>query len=398
MGLKTCSFASMNGRKKKTGGSNNRNPGRRKQPQRPVRTRPIGRRTGVAQRRGAANHAYELSKRVFNAFHPQHLPLSTPMGPHLVVTTRTSFTTDNYMTLIGTMMKRAIPNAPGKREWTNKVAMSTGASGITPVGQTVYDCNYDQTTVPAPTMDMDDFNVVPAAISFQVSGTDSLTNASGVVYIGRTKNILASPANDGTTIAGLGKGLISFSNPKTMSVAALTMRPQQVNCLPGNHADLSDFEQMEKSDDLTGLWKDDGEGVGPTAAGSIGLEYAGFKPGYILNPNHRPLLVTVAVQWRVRLSPMNPMHSSLTHYPPTPAPIWHAITKAAEHVANGAEDVAAAGSVGAAGYLASGGAAEGGLLAGMGSALEAGFSSAVSYGASALAGAAEVAPYLAIAM
>lgn len=383
-----------NGRKN----NNNKNNGGRRKQQRPVRTRPIGRRTGVAQRRGAANHAYELSKRVFNAFHPQHLPLSTPMGPHLVVTTRTSFTTDNYMTLVGTMMKRAIPSAPGKREWTNKVVMSTGGAGITPIGQTVYDSDYNQITVPAPTMDMDDFNVVPAAVSFQVSGTDSLTNASGVVYIGRTKNILASPANDGTTIAGLGKGLISFSNPKTMSVAALTMRPQQVNCLPGNHADLSDFEQMEKSDDLTGVWTDVMEGFGAEQAGSVGLEFAGFKPGYILNPNHRPLLVTVAVQWRVRLSPMNPMHSSLTHYPPTPAPIWHAITKAAEHVASGAEDVAAAGTVGAAGYLASGGAAEGGLLASMGGALETGFSSAISYGASALAGAAEVAPYLAIAL
>jgi hypothetical protein len=309
------------------------------------------------------------------------------MGPHLVVTTRTSFTTDNYLTLVGTMMKLAMPTVSGKREWTNKVAMSTCGSGITPVGATVYGSDYNQFTVPAPTMDMDDFNVVPAAVSFQVSGTDSMTNASGVVYLGRTKNILATPANDGTTVAGLGKGLISFSNPKTMSVAALTMRPQQVNCLPGNHADLSDFEQMAKFDDLTAGWKDD---TGDSTSGNAGLEFAGFKPGYILNPNHRPLLVTVAVQWRVRLSPMNPMHSSLTHYPPTPAPIWHAITNAAEHVASGAEDVVAAGTVGAAGYLASGGAAESGLLGSMGGALEAGFGSAMSYGAAAL----EVAPYL----
>jgi len=376
-----------NGKKNKQNGGSNKNPGRRKQQQRPVRTRPIGRRTGVTTRSRAANHAYELSKRVFNAFHPQHLPLSTPMGPHLVVTTRSSFTTDNFITLVGTMTRRANPTATGKREWTNTVAMSTGAAGITPVGATTFSSDYNQITIPAPTTDLDDFNLVPAAISFQVSGTDSMTNASGVVYIGRTRNILAAPANDGTTLDGLAKGLISFSNPKIMSVAALTMRPQQVNCLPGNHADLSDFEQMEKNDDLTGAWTDQG---------SVGLEFAGFKPGYILNPNNRPLLITVAVQWRVRLSPMNPMHSSLTHYPPTPAPIWHAITKAAEHVANGVEDVAAAGTVGAAGYLASGGAAEGGLLASMGSALEAGVSSVASYGMSALAGAAEVAPYLAI--
>lgn len=299
----------------------------------------------------------------------------------MMVTTRTSFTTDNYLTLIGTMTKKSYPDTTVKREWVNRVAMSTGGSGITPVGQSVYGADYNQLTIPAPTMDMDDFNLVPAAVSFQVTGTDSLTNASGVVYIGRTKNILASPANDGTTIYGLGKGLISFSNPKIMSVAALTMRPQQVNCLPGNHADLADFEQMQKYDDTTGPWND---------ASTPGTEFAGFKPGYILNPNNRPLLITVAVQWRLRLSPMNPMHSSLTHYPPTPAPVWHAITNAAEHVAHGVEDVAAAGSVGAAGYLASGGAAEGGLLASMGGALEAGFGSAMTYGAAAL----EAAPLL----
>jgi hypothetical protein len=370
----------VNAKNKRTSKNNN---GQRKSQQRPVRTRPIGRRNGVAKRRGTANHAYELSKRVFNAFHPHHLPLSTPMGPHLVVTTRTSFTTDNYLTLIGTMTQGSNPDVTNKREWTNKVAMSTGGAGITPVGQTTYDADYNQITVPAPSIDMDSFNVVPAAISFQVSGTDSLTNASGVVYIGRTKNILSTPTADGNTIFGLGKGLISFSNPKTMSVAALTMRPQQVNCLPGNHADMADFEQMQKYDDSTGPWK----GL-PSNYGSF--EFAGFKPGYILNPNNRPLLITVAVQWRVRLSPMNPMHSSLTHYPPTPAPIWHAITSAAEHVANGVEDVTAAGTVGAAGYLASGGAAEGGLLAGMGSALEAGFGTALSYGSAAM----EIAPYL----
>jgi len=373
-----------NGRKNK-----NNNNGRRQQ-QRPVRTRPIGRRSGVGKGRGKANHAYELSKRVFNAFHPQHLPLSTPMGPHMMVTTRTSFTTDNYLTMIGTMTKACLPDVASKREWTNKVVMSTGGSGITPVGQTVYAADYNHITVPAPTMDMDDFNVVPAAISFQVTGTDSLTNASGVVYMGRTRNIIASPANDGTTIYGLGKGLISFSNPKVMSIAALTMRPQQVNCLPGNHADLSDFEQMEKFDDLTAPWQDDTQSGNDSSSGRKGLEFAGFKPGYILNPNNRPLLITVAVQWRLRLSPMNPMHSSLTHYPPTPPSVWHAITNAAEHVAHGVEDVASAGAVGAAGYLASGGAAEGGLLASMGGALEAGFGSAMSYGAAAL----EVAPYL----
>jgi len=366
---------------KKYGKQRKNNNGGRKQQQQPMRTRPIGRRSGTAKGRGRANHAYELSRRVFNAFHPQHLPLSTPMGPHMMVTTRTSFTTDNYLTLVGAMTREATPDFTNTREWTNKVAMSTGGSGITPVGATVYGADFNQLTVPAPTMDMDDFNVVPAAVSFQVSGTDSLTNASGVVYIGRTKNILSSPANDGTTIYGLGKGLISFSNPKTMSVAALTMRPQQVNCLPGNHADMADFEQMEKYDDVTAPWQDDTGG--PVAEGRRGLQFAGFKPGYILNPNNRPLLVTVAVQWRVRLSPMNPMHSSLTHYPPTPAPVWHAITSAAEHVAHGVEDVAAAGAVGAAGYLASGGAAEGGLLASMGGALEAGYGAAMT-----------VAPYL----
>jgi hypothetical protein len=343
-----------NGKKNKQNASGSKNSGRRKQQQRPVRTRPNGRRTGAVTGGGAANHAYQLSKRVFNAFHPQHLPLSTPMGPHLMVTTRASFTTDNYLTLIGTTMKRAVPTTASKREWTNKVAMSTGGAGITPVGQTVYGADYNQITVPAPTTDLDDFNVVPAAISFQVSGTDSMTNASGVVYIGRTRNILASPSNDGTTIDGLGKGLMSFSNPKAMSVAALTMVPQQVNCLPGNHADLSDFEQLEKSDDLTGAWRGDSTGSATTAE-AIGLEFAGFKPGYILNPNNRPLLVTVAVQWRVRLSPMNPMHSSLRHYAPTPPSVWHQITAAAESVGHGVEDVTEAAAVGAVGYLASGG-------------------------------------------
>jgi hypothetical protein len=284
----------------------------------------------------------------------------------MMVTTKTSFALSDYMMLIGPMATR---KAPGRAlEWTNIVGLGLGGDTVVSDTATLLGADVNTFTVPLPTTDRDDFECVPAAVSFQVTATDSLTDASGVVYIGRSKSIMGPPTDDGTTIGDLQRNLISFTTPKVMSVAALSMRSQQVNLLPGNQVEMADFESMEEQVSFgSSTWDD----AGVTTASSAYCEFAAFKPGYILNPYRKQLIVNVAVQWRLRLSVKNPMHSTQAHHPPTPSAVWHAITNAAEMVGHGVEDVSAAGAVGAAGYLATGGAAEGGLLAGMGEAFAA---------------------------
>jgi hypothetical protein len=127
------------------------------------------------------------------------------------------------------------------------------------------------------------------------------------------------------------------------------MNAQQVNLLPGNMSELTDFRGMVvTAPNTSGVW-----------AAAVQRNFAGFKPGYIYNPNGKSLVITVAMEWRVRLSPNNPMHQSMTHYPPTNPSVWHALSRIADSsTAHGVEDV---GALGAAGYLGSTMAGEGGL-------------------------------------
>ena len=303
----------------------------------------------------------EAARKVFNAFHPSHLPLSVPLAPHMIVTTRKTVTTTDKLMVIGSMDEVALPGN-GSREWINSIMLGFSDEAVAVAGATV-----TRYGVPAPTTDRDDFEVVPAAISFQVQSPASLASASGIAYVGRCKNVLNAPkSGDPTTVANFADNLVAFCNPKAVSGAKLAMTPQQVNLLPGNHTEITNFRSMEVLGAQESVqWLD-------TTGGPAGaMEFAGFKPGFIYNPNGEQLNVTVAVQWRLRLSPMNPLHSSMSHYAPTPSKAWHAITNAAESLGHGVEDVAGVGAVGAAGYLATGGAAEGGLLAGMGEAFSA---------------------------
>ena len=311
----------------------------------------------VGKVRGRMASPLQMARRAFNAFHPGHLPLPTPQAPHLMVTTRTTFNTSHAYLLIGAMQQDISSAAPDFRTaWSNSVALTddgaTDAIGVNEM--TKY-------AVPMPTTDTGDFEIVPAAVSFQVFGADSLTDARGATFIGRCKNILQTPKRtDTTTNYDYFQNLISFANPKTMSGASLAMKPQQVNLLPGHVSEVTDFEQGEGRPAYEQIhWGIDSDDVGH--AGDRYYKFAGFKPGFIYNPFRRDLQVTVAVQWRLRLAPTNPLHSSQSHFAPTPPSVWHSITKAAETIEHGVEDVAEVGAVGAAGYLATNGAIEKGL-------------------------------------
>jgi len=351
-----------NGKKNKQNNAGQRNGSNSSQSA--VCTRPNGRssrrtRPGNGGRRNPS--ALEISRGVFNAFHPAHMPLTVPTAPHMMVTTKTSFELSDYMMLLGPMIARNQPLGSAKsNEWTNYIGLSLGDSDVEVQELTstpLLGASVKTFTVPLPTTDRDDFECVPAAVSFQVTAVDSLTDASGVVYLGRGKSIMGSPTADGTTIGDLQRSLISFTPHKVMSTAALSMRSQQVNLLPGNQVDMADFESLEEQQSLGNhTWNEAGVTTDNT---SSFCEFAAFKPGYILNPYRKQLIVNVAVQWRVRLSVKNPMHASQTHYAPTPPSVWHQITAAAESLGHGVEDVAEAGTVGFAGYLASGGVRRG---------------------------------------
>jgi hypothetical protein len=318
----------QNGNKNKNGGGNQPVP-------RTGRRRNRGRRKRAGQ--GPATALSTVIKHGLNAFHPCHISLPTPSGKYTVIRTNRTFTTTDFLNLIGPMSRdMTSQNHYADHTWSNFISLGKANATDTLVS------GWKHRNSPSPTgTDSAGFGeVVPAACSVQVVSPASLTNASGVVYVGRCQTGLSQPdSGDTRTAQDFADALISFSNPKLVSGARLAMSPQQVNLVPANVAELSDFRELYvygENWDMGWSQTDD---------------FAGFKPMFIINPSGVELEVRVCIEWRVRLSPFNPMHNSQTLHPPTPPNVWHGIISAAESVGHGVEDV---GIAGAAGYMMSG--------------------------------------------
>lgn len=310
----------QNGKKTNNGGGNQSVP-------RTGRRRNRGRRQRAGQ--GPSSALSTVVKHGLNAFHPCHVSLPVPSGKYTVIRTNRTYTTTDFLSLIGPM------NAADGWGTYLSVAKAGATSALNSA-----DWAFRAGPSPTGTAGVGFGEVVPAACSVQVVSPASLTSASGVVYMGRCQTGLSQPAtSDARTAQEFADALISFSNPKLMSGARLAMSPQQVNLVPANVAELSDFRELHIGADYA------------AAAWNTGNDFIGFKPMFIINPSGVELEVRVCVEWRVRLSPFNPMHNSQTLHPPTAPSVWHGIISAAESVGHGVEDV---GIAGAAGYMMSG--------------------------------------------
>ena len=291
------------------------------------RRRNNGRRKRAGQ--GSPTAMSTIVKHGLNAFHPCHVSLPTPSGKYTVIRTNRTFTTTDYLNLIGPM--------DSSGGWANYLNVAKADATAALNGGWFFRAG----PPPTGTAGSGFGEVVPAACSVQVVSPASLTSASGVIYMGRCQTGLSQPGSGDTrTAQDFADAMISYSNPKLLSGARLAMSPQQVNLVPSNIAELSDFRELQVGVDTNG-----------SGGWGTGNDFIGFKPMFIINPSGVELEVRVCIEWRVRLSPFNPMHNSQVLHPPTAPSVWHGIISAAESVGHGVEDV---GIAGAAGYMMSG--------------------------------------------
>lgn len=296
--------------------------------------------------------------KAFDAFHPSHLPLPGPTGKYLVVRTRKTFTSSKPLWIIGPTEIQDIDSVSGVsrgHNWSNVIAVCMDSTDVLGTGNVALRGMQVPSGSP-------EFECVPAACSVQVIGNSSLVNATGVTYLGKLKSTLSKPEpTDTRTADDLADALLNFANPKAVSNAKLAMTTQQINLTPSNLTELHDFRAMtEDPDNTVGVWG---------AASSPGRDFAGFNPCFIYNPSLASLTITVCVEWRVRLSPFDPMHGSTLHYPATHPSVWDkALQVLNSSTTHGVEEVGAGG---AAGYLGASavGATEGGLSGMFGDAL-----------------------------
>jgi len=281
-------------------------------------------------------------RNAFNAFHPMHLPLHTPTGKYLTVKTRKTFNSTDYLSLFGPM------TASATNDWTTGAGV-TVASGASVMNGSVW--KFLGSPLPHGGGIGEDGLVecVPAAYSVQIMSPSSVTTAKGVVAIGRLPASIDVPgASDTRTIASFSDAILSFGTPRYVTGAALCLTPMQVNCTPTNLTEYSNFTSVlpQTSDSAATSWH---SGVS-TPSGVP--NFAAMAPIYIVNTGGENVQITICIEWRVRLSPFNPLHSSGTYHAPVSQDFLHKVMSYANSMATGVEEV---GAVGALGYVMGGG-------------------------------------------
>jgi len=303
------------------------------------RTRASGSRNRRRNRGPALHRLQKVVKLGLDAFSDFHLPLPTAVGAYHTITTKTSFSTTDYMVIVGSTM-----NSTGK--WRQTCAMGYPLS--TTALNALSGINYYSSTVPFD--GLTDIQCVPAASSCRVTCNTSLLNASGICYIGRLKTAFPSPdALDTRTAANLASACVSYAPVRTITNAELVAKPKQINSIPHDMSELHNFAPFHTET--------------PGSAGYDHLQngFTGYSPIVIINPTGANLQLTVATEWRVRVDPFSPFHSTGKVHPPTSNAVWHAITNAAHAAGDGVEDVGIAGLGAAALEYASGGAVSAGV-------------------------------------
>jgi hypothetical protein len=165
-------------------------------------------------------------------------------------------------------------------------------------------------------------SIVPSAFSIQVMNPSALQTTSGMIYIGRCKNKMNLAAGDlNETWGQKASELVGYSNPRLCSASKLAMQGVQVDAIPGNMSELSNFTSCYpySADFQTSL------------NSSSTIHQEGFQPIFLFNPDEVPLQVLVCCEWRVRFDPSNPAYSShRLHKPSTDASWFDTISKSVQ--------------------------------------------------------------------
>jgi len=264
-----------------------------------------------------------------DAFDTNHVPLPRAVGDYTVVRTTEIFSSGSQFNLFGPMMTK---DAVGNQAWSNICAVSCGAGSWG--GRADHPINQDNATIKRTYESMgpgirswDNVRVAPAAYTVKIMNPEALQTTSGMVYIGRAKQML-NPGGDGRTYEQLAQQLVSYSTPELCAAGRLAMRGVKVDAVPYDINALSDFRTMALSANANITWADDS------------LMYDGFAPIFVYNPNNVNLQFMVCCEWRVRFDPDNPAYATHTYHQPSTLGYWDRVQRIGSALGNGVMDLA----------------------------------------------------------
>jgi len=263
-----------------------------------------------------------------NALHPCHLALPRAVGGYSIIRTTQIVTSSNTSNLFGLF------KGPGTEFtetcWLDLVGVSNAPFKF---GDPINDTLGAQffTNSPLNQASLNGARMVPAAMTVQVMNPNALQTTSGIIYIGRSKTVLDLMGNTRTWV-DLMQELVSYSAPRLCSAGKLALRGVQVNAVPNNLSVLSDFvpRRIVAGSTSPKTWT---EAATP-------VDFEGFGPIFVYNPESVPLQYLVTVEWRMRFDPLNPAYAGHIMHPPASESTWHKVISDAEAAGNGVHDIA----------------------------------------------------------
>jgi len=254
-----------------------------------------------------------------DAFHMAHLPLPRPTGPYSVVRTTQQVTTAYSLNFFGPMFDR------GSGTWTSQLGVGVVEAADKPnTANNNYAWHFSQLGAST----WDGAQVAPAAFSLQVMNPQAIQTTSGVIYLGRIRTALKLTDNLNTVYRDLANYVISYNNPRLCAAAKMAFRGVQVDLVPFNMSELSNFTKVESAADST------------YTMSSNSFDFVGFAPMFIWNPQKVPLQLLICCEWRARFDPSNPAQATHVQHPHAPESFWARAMHGAEAIGNGVVDIA----------------------------------------------------------
>jgi len=310
---------------------------------------PVAPRRGTKRKHGQAFGDGAGDPDCLDAFCPAHLALPRPVAPYIVVRVTTLLNTDSRFCMFGPMMSSRSQAQGGGRsqEWCNQIGIAFDSdAGAHASGSALGLC------LPSRSAGFSGCQLTPAAFSVQLMNPGALQNTHGICAMGRLK--LAStftgpdpdvtplpPFNAGPTVEDVANNCVSYFTPRLMSAAKVAMRGVQVNAIPVDMNDLSEFtpyDQRLRND--YHYYNYNNEPTQPAGLDKVVPQFHGFAPIFISNPDEIPLQYLVSVEYRVRFDPTNPAASAGVAHKPSTVQTWDNVITGMVKRGNGVVDIA----------------------------------------------------------
>lgn len=176
---------------------------------------------------------------------------------------------------------------------------------------------------------------VPAAMSVRVTCPTPLQNATGQFFLGKW-NIACDP-REYATFKAISDGFMSYGQPRPLTAARMAMRGVQVNAMPRNMGDCSDFLHTSANGGP------DIQPLKPYDLTNPSAPWMGFSPIFLVveasTDDKTSLNVQVAIKWRYRFPINNPAAKTHVYQPITHDTVWNEAMGIMSELGHGVEAI-----------------------------------------------------------